>query len=224
MNFKIICVLTLFILGSIFYSNNLNKPLKEGFDISKDCPNILVKKGKELHLIYKNKARVPGVNPLVFDNLEEYVEFVEWQRSKNIKCPILYFEETYDAQNNETYRMLPDPVEKQAGLPTVKKQQIPLQPLYDANHDDMPYNRNSFAGFDPDDQYVGAFTPLDRNYNFEGEKSINAMDTNWGGTSYSRNIVNAATNNKVKKSDKNQKEIASRYNKEINEPIIRALQ
>jgi hypothetical protein len=50
------------------------------------------------------------------------------------------------------------------------------------------------------------------------------MDTNWGGESYTRNIVNAATNNKAKKSDKNQKEIASRYNKEINEPIVRALQ
>ena len=98
--------------------------------------------------------------------------------------------------------MLPDPIEKQSGLPTVKKTQIPLLPLYDANHDDLPYNQNSSAGFDPQDQYVGAFTPLDRNFNFEGEKSINPMDTNWGGAIYSRKIVNAITSNKKKKSDK----------------------
>ena len=34
---------------------------------------------------------------------------------KNIKCPILYLKK-HSAQNNETYRMLPDPVEKQAGF------------------------------------------------------------------------------------------------------------
>lgn len=222
MNFKIVCVYLLFILGAIFYSNNYYKN-KEGFGVSKECPNLLVKKGKEIHLIYKNKAKIPGVNPLVFDNLEEYVEFAEWQRAKKIKCPILYFEETYDAQNNQTFRMLPDPVDKQAGLPITKKQEIPMQPLYDANHDDMPYNRHSYAGFDPDDQYVGAFTPLDRNFNFDGKKSINAMDTNWGGESYSRTKVDSMNPGSSNK-NKNQKEIIERYGKEINEPIIRALQ
>tara|TARA_B100001057_G_scaffold498702_1_gene606658 strand:+ start:3323 stop:3991 length:669 start_codon:yes stop_codon:yes gene_type:complete len=221
MNFKIICIILFFILGFLFYSTNL-KTQKEGFSISKDCPNLLVKKGEKIHLIYKNKAKIPGVNPMIFDNLEEYVEFLEWQRSKNIKCPVLYFEETYDAQNNRTFRMLPDPVDKKAGLPTTQKKQIPLQPLYDANHDDAPYNRNSFAGFDPQDQYVGAFTPLDRNFNFSGEKSVNAMDTNWGGVMYTRNIVDS-TNKKSKKSQDIQKEIQSRYGKAINEPVVRAL-
>ena len=54
MNFKIVCVYLLFILGAIFYSNNYYKN-KEGFGVSKECPNLLVKKGKDIHLIYKNK-------------------------------------------------------------------------------------------------------------------------------------------------------------------------
>ena len=222
MNIKIVAVVMLFILGALFCYNKLDKNV-EGFDISKDCPNLLIKKGKKLHLIYKNKAKIPGVNPVIFDNLEEYVEFLEWQRAKNIKCPILYFEETYDVQNNRTFRMLPDPIEKQSGLPTVKKTQIPLQPLYDANHDDLPYNQNSSAGFDPQDQYVGAFTPLDRNFNFQGEKSINPMDTNWGGALYSRKIVNAVTSNKKKKSDKIKERNFNTTNKEVNRPILNAL-
>ena len=34
-----------------------------------------------------------------------------WQSERN-HCPVLYFQETYDAQNNKGYRMLPDLVEK----------------------------------------------------------------------------------------------------------------
>ena len=36
----------------------------------------------KIELLNSGLAKIPGVNPVVFNNLEEYVEFTEWQRSK----------------------------------------------------------------------------------------------------------------------------------------------
>jgi len=46
------------------------------------CPDILVQKGKSLFLYNSKVAQVPGVNPVEFENLEDYVEFLDWQRSQ----------------------------------------------------------------------------------------------------------------------------------------------
>lgn len=186
---KLLIIVIIFILGLLFCCNYKHNDLREGFQSSADCPNLLVQKGKELHLIYSNKARIPGVNPIKFKNLEDYVEFLNWQRSKGIRCPVLYFQETYDAQNNKGYRMLPNLVEKQGGLPSNVPRNAPETKLYDANHNDSPYNINSYPGFDTEDQYVGAYTPLDKNFNSSEKVSANAMDTNWGGALYSEIAV-----------------------------------
>jgi hypothetical protein len=94
--------------------------------------------------------------------------------------------------------MLPDLVEKQGGLPSAPRRATE-QPLYDANRDDMPYNKNNYPGFDAQDQYIGAYTPLDKIFesnepvsaNFESNEpvSANAMDTNWGGKKFSEKEV-----------------------------------
>jgi len=186
---KYIAAIIVFLIGIAFLCTYKSSDFKEGFSIDEECPNLLVQKGKHLHLIYSNKAKIPGVNPVIFNNLEEYTEFLKWQRAKGIRCPVLYFQQTYDAQNNVGYRMLPNPIEKQAGLssfaPTLAKE----QPLYDANHDDLTYNKNDYPGFDPQDQYIGAQTPLDKNFHSSERISANAMDTNWGGAMYSENLA-----------------------------------
>jgi len=72
---------------------------------------------------------------------------------------------------------------------TVGTQQ-PITKLFDAGRDDTPYNENSFPGFDGHDQYIGLNTPLDQMYNDTKSKtSPNPMDTNWGGQSYTQNLV-----------------------------------
>ena len=76
--------------------------------------------------------------------------------------------------------MLPDLVEKQAGLPSVPRT-ASEQPLFDANHDDMPFNQNSYPAFDAQDQYIGAYTPLDKIFKSNEPVSANPMDVNWGG-------------------------------------------
>ena len=188
---KVILASIIFLMGIAFLCTYRSSDLHEGFTDSRDavCPNLLIQKGKELHLIYTDKAKIPGVNPIKFNNLEDYVEFLKWQRAKGIRCPVLYFQQTYDAQNKVGYRMLPDPIEKQAGLSSFAPQVAKEQPLYDANHDDLPYNRYDYAGFDAQDQYVGAYTPLDKNFHSNEKTSGNAMDTNWGGIAYSEDLV-----------------------------------
>ena len=114
---KLIIIGIVFLLGLYFSCNYTSQNIIEGFDTStSNCPNILIQKGKEFYLHNSKMAKIPGVNPVKFNNLEDYTEFLRWQRAKGIRCPVLYFQQTYDAQNNVGYRMLPDPVEKQAGL------------------------------------------------------------------------------------------------------------
>ena len=67
---KLIIIAIIFILGLLFCCNYKHSDFKEGFQSSSECPNLLVQKGKELHLIYSNKARIPGVNPIKFKNLD----------------------------------------------------------------------------------------------------------------------------------------------------------
>jgi len=182
-------ILVLLIIGLLFCATQKHSDVVESFKGSSDCPNLLVQEGNKLLLLNKNKARIPGVNPIEFNNLEEYVEFVNWQRKMGIHCPVLYFQQTYDAQNKRRYRMLPDITEKNAGFPSHIMARE--RPLYDAAHDDPPFNVGSYSGFDAQDQNIGAYTPLDKLYHSSDKVSANPMDVNWGGRGYARDLVKA---------------------------------
>jgi len=155
-------------------------------------------------------AKIPGVNPVKFNNLEEYVEFLDWQRSQNIKCPVLFLQHSYDTQGNPVYKFRPSPTDVQGGLPPVlsygtDSQAIPLSvqesiqeppetKLIDAGRDDGPYNDNSYPGYDPINLYQGEYTPLDKMFNQQektGRLSTNAMDINWGGDAYTKGAIDA---------------------------------
>ena len=91
-------ILFLFTAGLLFCLNYRHSDVIEGMSLRSSCPNMLIRKGKELHLVYSNKPEVPGVNPVKFDNLEEYAEFVNFQKANNKQtCPILYLQETETA-------------------------------------------------------------------------------------------------------------------------------
>ena len=107
---------------------------------------------------------------------------MQWMRSQGIRCPVLYLQQTYDTQGERTYRMLPDAVEQNAGLPP---QIMPKETqLYDAAH-----QKGSMPGFDPLNQYIGDYTPLDAMFHEKGSISDNPMDNQWGGSKYSREVV-----------------------------------
>jgi hypothetical protein len=146
-------------------------------------------------LYNSNVAQVPGVNPIEFNNLEEYTEFLEWQRGAGIRCPVLYVQNTYDAQGNRVYKVRPSVSETQGGLPPTTPVPLPLKftPLVDATQSDRPYNINSYPSFDQSSFYVGSTTPLDQIKNSDANMlySDNPMDPNWGGTKYTQALVDA---------------------------------
>jgi hypothetical protein len=92
------------------------------------CPNVLVQKGTVLFLYNTKLAPVPGVNPIRFENLEEYVEFMEWLRGQGIKCPVLFLQHSVSAQGESIYSIRPSPTNLQGGLsPNIANSQ-PLHP------------------------------------------------------------------------------------------------
>jgi hypothetical protein len=97
--------------------------IQEGFELSggsKRCPNILIQKGSVFYLYNSKLTKIPGVNPLQFNSLDEYIEFTDWQRSQGIRCPILYLQESYDAQGNQVLKARSSPTELNGGLQPLK--------------------------------------------------------------------------------------------------------
>lgn len=184
---KLVSTLIVFLLGLYFVIKYKNI---EGFDIKAPtrCPTVLLQKGSTFYLYNSNTAKIPGVNPLQFNSLEEYVEFTEWQRSQGIFCPILYLQEVYDMQGNPVYKARPSPTNLQGGLPDLMPADNVPTPskLIDANIDNRPgFNKNNYPGFDPQNLYIGLDTPLDKifhNNSGPGGVSPNAMDSNWDNT------------------------------------------
>lgn len=198
-------ILILFILitlfsGIYFYSFPFISK-KEGFSLLNEprCPDILIQKDKYFFLYNSKLEKVPGVNPIQFENLEEYVEFLQWQRSQGIICPVLYLQQTYDTQGNSVYKVRPSVTELQGGLPPsiiTSPDKYPQQNpnptlLIDATRNDKPYNENSMPGYDESSFYVGATTPLDMMNQSQQHMlySPNAMDNNWGGAKYTQSLI-----------------------------------
>jgi len=209
----------IFLIGLYFYSKADSKyaeGLTNNSYITPKCPNLLIQKGSRFYLYNSKLAQVPGVNPIEFDNLEDYTEFLDWQRSQNIRCPVLYLQETYDAQGNRVYKVRPSVSEPQAGLPPstlppvgiasqtppiMESELDPTDPnsypnptlLVDATRNDPPYNKNSYPAFDQTSYYTGTTTPLD-GMNIQQESasvSPDPMDPNWGGSAYTQKLVDA---------------------------------
>jgi hypothetical protein len=187
---KLVIAVVIFLLGLYVV---VGRGLMEGFSngrIPKRCPDVLIQKGSHFYLFNSKLAPVPGVNPVEFANLEEYVQFVEWQRSQGIRCPILFVKESYDAQGNAVYKVHPSPTDLKGGYssnPAMNPEGTTK--LYDAGRDDLPYNENSFPAYDPDNQYIGMETPLDKMFQDKSAVSPNPMDPTWGGQVYTQSLV-----------------------------------
>ena len=83
-----VCML-LFIFGLYFAL----LPKQENFDVKsydtnhemfKQCPTTLIQDGAKYLLFNDNLPEEEGVNPLVLDSLDDYLEFLYWQRKQNI--------------------------------------------------------------------------------------------------------------------------------------------
>ena len=192
--------IVLFLAGLYFYAKYTGTKYSESFtnnNIEKRCPDILIQKDSKFYLHNSKLAKVPGVNPIEFENLEDYTEFLDWQHSQGIRCPVLFLQQTYDAQGNPVYKVRPGVTEQQGGLPP--SHALPPNPtlLVDATRNDPPYNINSMPSFDQSSYYVGTTTPLDKmNNNAYQEENMlysgpspDPMDPNWGGADYTQSLV-----------------------------------
>lgn len=191
-------IIMVFLGGLYFYTCtcNINPKTIEGLSTMNGelrCPNLLIQKGTKYFLYNSNIAEVPGVNPIEFNNLEDYTEFLEWQRGAGIRCPVLYVQNSYDAQGNRVYKMRPSVSELQGGLPPTTPLPLPMKftQLVDAGRNDKPYNQNGYPAYDQSSYYIGLTTPLDmmKNSEHNGLYSDNPMDPNWGGTEYTQGLV-----------------------------------
>ena len=222
--YKLIVILILFILGLYFISQSNNietfadaqKTGMSKYKIAENCPDVLIQKGSALFLYNSKRGNVPGVNPIRFENLEEYVEFVEWQRSQGILCPVLFLQHAYNAQGDPVYKARPSPTNLQGGLPDyyVDNNSLPNGVLDHETLEKMLNNPNIM----PEPGTVAPSKPNDRcdngsininatdiypAYNtlavIKGEKkkidktfnnlSPNPMDSNWGGVDFTEKLV-----------------------------------
>ena len=207
-NIKLIIICSLFFMGLYYYLYSEN--LVENFSMSKNkCPNILYQKDNKVFLYNSTKAKVPGVNPISFDNLEEYSEYIDWLRSNGIQCPILYLQKSYDTQDQLVYKIRPSPTELQGGL---SEKTIYLKNMQNKMHDESPdkdieylyppeeldiidanndtdFNKKMYPSFDPQNLYIGLNTPIDKKFHSKEKISGNAMDTNWGGVKFTQDKV-----------------------------------
>lgn len=228
MTLSTLLFILVFFIGLYFYARCADPKYAEGFANSQTkhrCPNLLIQKDAKFYLYNTKLAEVPGVNPIEFSNLEDYTEFLEWQRSQGIRCPVLYLQATYDAQGNRVYKARPSVTDPQAGLPPsaaapvgIASQTPPIfesslgdpnalaypNPtlLVDATKNDAPYNKGSYPPYDGTSYYVGTTTPLDM-MDVAQENAIvspNPMDTNWGGAAYTQSLVDKGyyKNNEIK--------------------------
>jgi hypothetical protein len=191
----VIFLLILFGIGIAFclnpwvtHENMVNMLQEESLEQvhGNSCPNLLIRKGEELHL-HNTQLPKSSSNPLIFPNLEKYLEYLQAQRKKNIRCPVLYVQEENNAQGKTVYRMRPGPTSLHA--------EAPVEPVevMDASRDRKPFNDGNFAGFDPYGQHIGQYTELDAIHDSttQARMSDNPMDTNWGGVLHSQQSVDS---------------------------------
>ena len=96
-------ILILFVWGIYFLVKRPIQPI-EPF-VSNNCPTTLIKDGNLYYIYDPSMAKVAGVNPIQLNNLDEYKEYIEWQRKSNLQCPILHLEKVYNAQGSEMYEI-----------------------------------------------------------------------------------------------------------------------
>lgn len=198
-NVKLIVIACFTLLGLYYYVNSYKYyETMENAGSNKRCPNMLIEKDGAYYLYNSNLAVVPGVNPIQFKNLEDYSEFIEWQNSQNINCPVLYLQYSTDTQNNELIQVKPSIFENQGGLPSIERdpltkdseKYIEENKILDATLDNSKeFNKNSYQGIDVQNQDIGLDNPIDKMFYSTESKSVNPMDPNWGGKQYTEKAV-----------------------------------
>lgn len=71
------------------------------------CPNILVKSGE--YLLLYNTTDTHNEMPVMFNNLDEYGNYIKAQRAKGMYCPVLHLQQENNAQGQDVFRIKSTP-------------------------------------------------------------------------------------------------------------------
>ena len=187
---RIFIIVCFTLLGLYYYINSYKyyeSMENQSYTSKHRCPNMLIEKDGAYFLYNSNLAVVPGVNPIQFDSLEDYSEFIDWQNSQNISCPVLYLQYSTDTQNNELIQVKSSIFENQGGLPSINR-----DPLTKDSDKYIEENKILDATKDNNlihNQDIGLDNPIDKMFNSSENKSVNPMDPNWGGKQYTEKAV-----------------------------------
>ena len=148
------------------------------------CGSALIKRGGKLLLFIdpNNSDEIP----IEFENLDDYITYLDEQKTKGIICPVLYLQQENDVQGNDVYRVRPSPFNQAGGMAPVE-----VTPIKDASRANYPYNSNQYPGIDPYGIQIGVYNELDEIHDSTAleKTSDNPMDTNWGGAEFTRGKV-----------------------------------
>ena len=198
-NYLLLLLVIIFVLGLYFY-------LKSYTTIenmtNNNCPNMLIEKDGKIMLFNSELPIKKDSNPIEFDNLDKYIEFVETEKSMNKNCKTLSLQYTTDTQNNDLIQVLPSLFENNGGLPFISSNSVNKEnsayfeenKMLDATIDSTPdnhidFNTNMYSGFDQYNQNIGLDTPLDKIFYESSEISRNPYDPHWGGKNYTQYAV-----------------------------------
>ena len=148
-------IIALFVFGIYFLYSRPPEPFVTG-----NCPTTLIKDGNDFLVYNPNYESVPGVNPIKMGSLEDYKDYVEWQRENNLECPILHLEKVFDVQGSPMYEVRPD-FDQQLNIGGMNHN-LPMtcgtpnmQLMLDNALDKPPFNRNQYPSYDKENQNIG---------------------------------------------------------------------
>lgn len=150
-----ILILLMFIWGLLFV---IRQPVEPETFVGDNCQTTLIKDGNHILLYDNTKATVPGVNPIKLKSLEEYKEYIKWQRANNIRCPILHLEKVYTTQGTEMYEIRQNfmtPNYEKGANPELVDETVDNSCGSDAILSNPPFNANQFPAFDRENQTQG---------------------------------------------------------------------
>ena len=102
-------ILLFFVLGIYMTMSYSSNDLLHSY--SNTCPNILLQVGTSIWLYNSNNPMIENINPIHFDNLEEYYDFAKWQNDVNMKCPVLYLQQGFNSQGEAEYYLRNTPLQ-----------------------------------------------------------------------------------------------------------------
>ena len=134
------------------------------------CYDLIEKKNNRYHVYNSKRELIPGLNPLIFDNLEDYKKYMEWKQDNGSDCPAIYFDRKYTTQNKLGYQLAKNPVSVSVfTLPpkdntSIIKDNGDIRYSRDLFNSELVLSKSHYPGFDPTDQDIGKKNKIDMKF------------------------------------------------------------